>query len=713
MNANWRSGILAVGVCLSLLAYRGIGYSQAKETDRLIAALRDPNDEVRLAAIRSLRDSGDRRAVMPLIAVLDGGSFLDRAAAAEALGAFKDRRAVEPLLAVFDSVDANPGGNPNGTVAPAILYAALSLGEIGDPRAAIPLAQYVGDAREKLRTASAIGLYHLKKADALGPLQAELRSSDRKARAAAEQQLLRVGALPAAIPAADLKSSDVDARFRAIITLTAIQDPAAIPPLIEAFQDPNGNNRFYALQAVQTRNDPRLVEPLLAVMENGHDSHDRVHAAQNLARYNDPRLVLPMIAALTDSEEYVRGAAASSLGLTKDPRAIAPLIAAITTLKTERWLNDNMNAAQLALVAIGEPAVPALLAALNSPDEHLRNRAAKTLTAIHDARAIEPIAALLNDPHRFVREGAAFDLARFQDARAVEPLLALAQPGKRETRQECINPSCSKQKSIPDKDREIDSDAFDALGRSNDPRAIDFLLGQLQSDARNVRMAAMRALGHSSGPQAVEPLIALLGDSDPYVVQAAADSLVEIHDPRAVQPLIELIQSGKDAHATAWEALVSFHDPREIPLLIASLDRGTYRSGGLTKDLVAFGPVAVPPLLAALKSPSDAVREGAAEALAGIEDARVAPPLLDALRRRDFPVIAGAHAFFMRHNDRATHSILLDVFQTNWKNVMGADFLNSHDEAFEHAGEEWVVDSGLAIGIKADGSLYAYSDCMD
>jgi HEAT repeat protein len=650
---------------------------------------------------------------MPLIAVLDEGSFLDRAAAADALGAFKDRRAVEPLLAVFDSVDANPGGNPNWTVAPVILYAALSLGEIGDPRAAIPLAQYVGDAREKLRTASSIGLYHLKKADALGPLQAELRSSDRKARAAAEQQLLRVGALPAAIPAADLKNSDVDVRFRAIVTLTAIQDPAAIPPLIEAFQDPNANNRFYALQAVQTRNDPRLVEPLLAVMENGHDPHDRVHAAQNLARYNDPRLVLPMIAALGDPEEYVRGAAASSLGLTKDPRAIAPLIAAITTLKTERWLNDNMNAAQLALVAIGEPAVPALLAALNSPDEHMRNRAAKTLTAIHDARAIEPIAALLNDPHRFVREGAAFDLARFQDARSVEPLLALAQPGKRETRQECINPSCSKQKSIPDKDREIDSDAFDALGRSNDPRAIDFLLRQLQSDAPNVRLTAIRALGESSRTGAVESLISLLKDGNQDVVQAAAESLGKGHDPRAVQPLIDLIHSGNDASAAAWQALVGFHDPREIPLLISSLDRGTYRSGGLTKDLVAFGPVAVPPLLAALKSPSDAVRAGAAEALGGIDDARVGAPLLDALRRRDFPVTAGAHRFFMGRKDWVTHTALLYAFHTKWGNGMAGDFLNSHDEALEHAGEEWVVDSGLAIGIKADGSLYAYSDCMD
>jgi HEAT repeat protein len=679
----------------------------------LIAALRDPRESVRLSAIESLRDLGDRRAVPPLIAILSGGSEPERAAAAEALGSLRDPRAVGPLIAALESVDPNHS-NPNiSSDRSARCYAALSLGEIADPRAAKPLAKYIGDFGQRVRSAAAIALYHLENAHALGPLLGDLNSSDASTRATAEAALLMIGALPATVPAADIASTDTGVRYNAINTLARINDPAAIPPLIEAFHDANPNNRFFALQAVQQKRDPRLIGPLLAVMEDPNGGHDKVHAAQILRNFPASGIVTPMIAALRDPNEYIRSAAAQTLALVKDPRAIEPLIAAIPTLKSERWLNDDMNSAQLALVAIGAPSVQPLLAVLQAPDANLRRRAAKTLAVLKDRRAVEPIASLLSAPDQTVRREAAFDLADFHDPRAIDPLLALAQPGAHETREVCLTNNCSATKTVPDTDRKIDYDAFYALARSNDPRAIDFLLEQLTSNAPNVRTTAVRALGESNSSQAVDPLITLLNDGNKDVRRDAVTSLGKIHDPRAVQPLILVLSKSKgDAATQALAALREFRDPREIPALIEILQAPSYYGDAVIKDLIAFGPVAVTPLLDALRDPTPRVRQSAAAVLAAINDPRALAPLLQALERGDLPVIAGAHTFFLQRKDLATRKAVVEALKANGDIAMADDLLNSCDSGFEHAGEEWAVNHDLAISTAA-GLRHAYLDIAD
>ena len=50
---------------------------------------------------------------------------------------------------------------------------------------------------------------------------------------------------------------------------------------------------------------------------------------------NDPRAVEPLIALLTNDNHAVRGAAAAALGELKDSRAMEPLIAMV--LKEDRW----------------------------------------------------------------------------------------------------------------------------------------------------------------------------------------------------------------------------------------------------------------------------------------------------------------------------------------------------------------------------------------
>ena len=91
----------------------------------MIAALRDPDTEVRLSAINSLsKKLKDPRAVEPLIATLKDPDLMVRTWAVEALGEFKDPRAVDALIVAMN--------DPHSGVER--MDAAYALAEINDRR---------------------------------------------------------------------------------------------------------------------------------------------------------------------------------------------------------------------------------------------------------------------------------------------------------------------------------------------------------------------------------------------------------------------------------------------------------------------------------------------------------------------------------------------------------------------------------------------------
>jgi hypothetical protein len=95
--------------------------------ERLITALGDPDESVRLRATGLLGQLGETDAVEALIALLDDPALAGRAAGA--LGNIGDRHAVEPLISLLE----------HGEAAHDRLAAIHALGQIGDPRAVAPL----------------------------------------------------------------------------------------------------------------------------------------------------------------------------------------------------------------------------------------------------------------------------------------------------------------------------------------------------------------------------------------------------------------------------------------------------------------------------------------------------------------------------------------------------------------------------------------------
>jgi subtilisin family serine protease len=110
------------------------------DTDKNIAALKDPNSTTRLNAAVALGHINDSRAVEPLIKALKDNESVVRMSAAGALGRLKDIRAVEPLIQALKD---------NSSMVRA--YAAGALGKIGDTRAIDTLNHAITDSSPYVR----------------------------------------------------------------------------------------------------------------------------------------------------------------------------------------------------------------------------------------------------------------------------------------------------------------------------------------------------------------------------------------------------------------------------------------------------------------------------------------------------------------------------------------------------------------------------------
>ncbi len=106
----------------------------------MIWVLRDSSAEIRGYTADALGKHGDRRAVLPLIRLLDDAAPWPRQAAAEALGKIGDPRAAPALLPLLK--------DPEEWVRAAV---ATSLGELGDPSAIAPLLDALSDESDYVR----------------------------------------------------------------------------------------------------------------------------------------------------------------------------------------------------------------------------------------------------------------------------------------------------------------------------------------------------------------------------------------------------------------------------------------------------------------------------------------------------------------------------------------------------------------------------------
>jgi HEAT repeat protein len=245
------------------------------------------------------------------------------------------------------------------------------------------------------------------------------------------------------------------------------------------------------------------------------DLKSRVISIAGVKRLQEQGDVRGLIRALRNRDPGVQYEAVEALGELRDPAATPALIGALTG---DQYSGIRWKAAE-ALAKIGTPAVPALMEALDHPDEDIRWKAAVTLGEIGDPRAIPSLVELLGDRDRFVRSRAEYALG-LMGAPAVGALQDAVSRGDSDSRRGAVA----------------------ALAKIQDPAATESLVLALGDPSNEVRQDAIAALA-ARGRGAVAALSTRLHDPDPLKRRGAAQALAGTGDPGARIAIQEALRS--------------------------------------------------------------------------------------------------------------------------------------------------------------------------
>jgi len=331
-----------------------------------------------------------------------------------------------------------------------------------------------------------------------------------------------------------------------------------------------------------------------------------------------------------------RNAAAENLSASKaNPKEIASLIEKLKT-------NDEMelDAAINKLRKIGEPALPALMEALQDKNLQVRRSAADVLRQI-GRPAIPALAKALKNSDANVRRSAAYALGKMgaEAKTALPQLVPLLNDSDAKVRSNAafaLEGIGAKAKTavpqvvrlLKDSDANVRSRAASALGAigAEAKTAVPQLVPLLKDSDAKVRSRAASALGRigAEAKTALPQLVPLLKDSDANVRDSAAYALGRI-GAEAKTALPQLVPLLKDSNANVRsnaayalgkigaEAKTAL--PQLVPLLKDSNAKVCSDAASALEKIGAETKTAVPQLLPLLKDSEANVRGRAASTL--------------------------------------------------------------------------------------------------
>ena len=260
-------------------------------------------------------------------------------------------------------------------------------------------------------------------------------------------------------------------------------------------------------------------------------------------------------------------------------------------------------------------------------------------------------------------------------------------------------------------------------------KSMDELLYDLSNATDDrVRVAALRQIAKSKDSVALTSLLAALRDDSENVRTVAVESLGEIKSPNASEALLKLAQNPKEGRTvrfTAARALAATGDARAVPLLLRVSPEAR---AGIVPVIVALGPAAVPPLLAALRvvetrdsasvilaaiggdsidgliqvmntDEDKYAREAAARTLAEIDDPRAEDALDQAIRHNGDEYAVIAYRYLIRRGQPGSETRLISILNSSrGRRPMAEDFAASGNPVLNAAALEWAkTRGGLAV----------------
>ncbi len=239
------------------------------------AAVREPSATLRARAEQAALDIASGRGrgldVPTELALLEGGAPEDRVRAARVLGESGDWRALGPLLAAARS------GSPELRAA-----ALLALGHLGNHRAVQPLTELAASTSGELRYHAVAALANLGDPAAVPALEAMLSDPDPTARQLAIRALGWIGAPGTAERAASLLGDPAEeVRIEAVLALGASREPERLQALERAAADPSPFVRAEAARFLGESGEAAVAQVLIDLLED-RDALVRLSAADGL-----------------------------------------------------------------------------------------------------------------------------------------------------------------------------------------------------------------------------------------------------------------------------------------------------------------------------------------------------------------------------------------------------------------------------------------------
>ena len=507
------------------------GYEVPAVQNEVIAALiKDGNEATSQFALDALKSADDEWARWALVHVLGAihkkpafdtmlaelkhPSYVVRKRATNSLGGFKERRAVDPLITILENSNEMKSIRAG---------AASALGGLKDERAAASLLTALSDENAEVRLQAAAALGNLKDRKAVAKLseivENPLEPDD--VRAIATTALGNIGdktAEPVLIRALDIRVGDI--AKNAIIALGKLESETAIPKLIAILEDKqvilNASTNALANASARTK----------AAIALGEIGGSRAAEAIGKRLVDDTEYIVALEDAVNRKaigaddlkrnwswEAFVN--AAKKLDL---PAFVASKMAARTA---DEWENHQVRNA--AMVALGRCSTvdaamdtSQLKQRLTDPDVEIRK---PTALAIGQAGIRELIPELVQ-----IMKG---ETETDKDARraATQGLSELADETTTDALIEVINND--------ENHVEIRRDASRALGNIGTDKAVNALVEKLRAlheaqITRGFRLDAIKALGDAKNVNAVALLELILQDQDAEIHFQAAAALFEI-----------------------------------------------------------------------------------------------------------------------------------------------------------------------------------------
>jgi HEAT repeat protein len=531
----------------------------------LLNLLKDPDKDLRIYVALALGEIRDPRASSALIEALRDPDANVRYHSIEALGKLRSPEAVEPLISIAESRDFF------------LAFPAIdALTSIGEPNVAFRLVPLLED--ELLRIPAAEALCQLGDEDVVAPLVSLLNKQG--APSAIIVQALAI--LHNRYERLFKEATHIEEIVSRLINEIGVQN------LLNALEEVNGDGLRELAIVLGWLEGPAVERALTRLLGKPKARKEVIEA---LVRHGSE--VVELLIEQLDSEDLeTKQASIMALGRIGDNRSVPHLV---------RILGQNGGLTIVvagALAKIGDrQAFDALLEMIGHPDAAVRQSIIASINSLGHPEMAKRAVEILRDPNPFKRESAVKIAGYFGYDECVELLL------------ECCK----------DPEESVRRAAIEHLPYLDDKRVLPVLVDALGKEAPRIRAAAAQALAQIESRDAYPHLIKALEDADPWVRYYGARSIGRHGYHDAIELLARLAQQDKaqQVRIAAMEALGRIGGARAVSILapfIETRDRDLARAALKSLGMINH-PDAMPPLLAALRSPNSLDRIDALNAI--------------------------------------------------------------------------------------------------